>query len=361
MPIEVRCVDSAGASECYICATPTAAAEAPTRLFRLAMDAALAHGGRIAQERIFAPREHLGAWQAARVQAYGPDADNIPADWLVAGDPAAGGVQLHCIRGAGGWSALTSGARTVGWTFSHQNTRWAFTTGLRAPSAGDQPAQAHAAFETAASVLSQAGMGLKNLARTWIFMHRILDWYGTFNKVRNDLFLRAGMLAPGDASLVPASTGMGVSPTDGSAISIECCAIDGTAIQRLPAAGKQRCAYEYGSAFARASIIPTPAATTLFVSGTAAIDHDGKTLFVGDAPRQIDNTLGNVDAVLATARFDTKHTVQAIAYCKTPEVAEIFRRDFAPRQQWPWLIVIGDVCRDDLLFEAEVTAAMPRG
>jgi len=42
-----------------------------------------------------------------------------------------------------------------------------------------------------------------------------------------------------------------------------------------------------------------------------------------------------------------------------------FRRrdEFAKHRElqpeWPWLTVIGDVCRDNLLFEAEVTACEP--
>ena len=50
--------------------------------------------------------------------------------------------------------------------------------------------------------------------------------------------------------------------------------------------------------------------------------------------------------------------VQVIAYCKTTQVEKIFNvlKDALP---WPWVTVICDICRDDLLFEIEATA-MPK-
>ena len=33
-----------------------------------------------------------------------------------------------------------------------------------------------------------------------------------------------------------------------------------------------------------------------------------------------------------------------------------FRRLFMDTVPWPWVVVIADVCRDDLLFEVEATA-----
>ncbi len=50
--------------------------------------------------------------------------------------------------------------------------------------------------------------------------------------------------------------------------------------------------------------------------------------------------------------------VQTVAYCKTTEVEGIFE-EFKSRLDWPWITVICDICRDDLLFEIEA-AAMPQ-
>jgi hypothetical protein len=55
---------------------------------------------------------------------------------------------------------------------------------------------------------------------------------------------------------------------------------------------------------------------------------------------------------------DEKDLVHVIAYCKTTEVEKIFE---ASRKalSWPWITVICDICRPELLFEIEATA-MPR-
>jgi hypothetical protein len=68
-------------------------------------------------------------------------------------------------------------------------------------------------------------------------------------------------------------------------------------------------------------------------------------------------TLDNVQAVLADSACGAGDVVQAMAYCKTPAIAAQFARDFQAALAWPWVVIVGDVCRDDLLFEVEVTAA----
>jgi hypothetical protein len=48
--------------------------------------------------------------------------------------------------------------------------------------------------------------------------------------------------------------------------------------------------------------------------------------------------------------------VQAVAYSKTPQIENIFTEGWKDLN-WPIVPVIADICRDDLLFEIEVTAA----
>src|SRR5690606_28472117 len=106
---------------------------------------------------------------------------------------------------------------------------------------------------------------------------------------------------------------------------------------------------------------PTPAGRTLYVSGTAAIDAEGFSRRPGDAPGQIAMTLENVLAVVSEAGFTAADITQAIAYCATPAVAAEFTANHLAQPGWPWITVIGDVCRPELLFEAEVTATKPHG
>jgi len=119
--------------------------------------------------------------------------------------------------------------------------------------------------------------------------------------------------------------------------------------------GKQQCALEYGSAFSRASRTVTPAGQTVFVSGTASIDANGATINTNDAAGQINTTIENVRAVLRDTHCRDEDVVQVAAYCKTTEVEKIFN-EVKDSLAWPWVTVICDICRPELLFEIEATA-----
>ena len=358
-------------------------------------------GTRACVQRVFVPDGCLDAYLQAWRAAEGRSQTDCVCTWLRAGPSAAGGVQAHAIAGPGEWAPLRDGSgATAGWACRNGATRWALAGGLWLPPAGDDVSTTREAFAAAEGLLAQAGMGLGDVARTWFFLDDILGWYGQFNTGRNEVFRQRGLLsaplgvAGGGGPVepppvgpspraggpnVPASTGIGVSPAGGGRLAMELIAVRGEegCILRCPAAGRQHCAYDYGSAFARASEAATPAGRTVFVSGTAAIDEQGRTCFLGDAPGQIRMTLGNVLAVLSDMRCSPQDVVQAIAYCKTPAVAARFAElrmgsnsshagpaaSPAPATfqvpAWPWVVAVCDVCRDDLLFEVEATACRP--
>ena len=131
-----------------------------------------------------------------------------------------------------------------------------------------------------------------------------------------------------------------------------------SSIELLAAIGRQQCAFDYGSAFSRASRASSPAGKTVFISGTASIDVKGNTTHIGDAKGQIATTIENVRAVLRDMNCQDGDVVQVVAYCKTAEVEGVFE-EFRSQLNWPWITTIGDICRDDLLFEIEA-AAMPQ-
>lgn len=363
MRLDVRTIESADAQELYICATPEAEHDSPNeakQMFAAVNDLVRSHGARVCRERVFVPDGRLKSFRSARHAAYPNTEPAIAADWLLAGgNGPLGGIQVHAVKGPNEWTPLRSDAGILGWTFKQNGRTWAVTGGLCVPEHLDGPAQAKAVFEAGEALIAQAGMDLGSVARTWIFFDDILQWYGPFNETRNRIFIRRGLLRPGQVdSEVPASTGIGVTPVCAARCSLEMFAVTGpdAGVKRYPAAGKQRPAYAYGSAFARASEARTPATRTVFVSGTAAIDEDGRTCYLNDAKGQIRMTMDCIMAVLRDTHNSSPDVVQAMAYCKTAEVAKAFRNTWAKEVPWPWVICIGDVCRDDLLFEAEVTA-----
>lgn len=361
MKMYVRSVGNAGSQEVHATATPDlsrdAAGEAKAA-FAAVADAAKQHGARICRERVFVPNGQLKIWQEARRAAYGDVAALAEPTWLLAGPSAPGGVQMHAIAGGQCTPLRQPGSGFGGWAIRKGEVQWAFVGGTSMPGA-DAPAQTSKAFAATEALLAQAGMTLHDVARTWFFLDDILSWYGPFNEVRTALFRERGLLRPGeqmDRLRVPASTGIGVTPAGGGRVGMEAVALTGPGaeIKRYAAAGKQRCAYEYGSAFARASEAPTPGGKSVYVSGTAAIDREGRTCHLDDAKAQTRMTIDCILALLKDADCGPQDAVQAMAYCKTPAIAAEFAASWQVELPWPWVLVVGDVCRDDLLFEAEV-------
>ncbi len=356
---DVRVLSSPSAEELYITATPAAGAPAAQAK---AMYAEIARALRrsqavIVEERLFAEPDVIAPALAAREAAYGDLDDGVaPTILATRGSSPLIGAQVHAIRGIRKPSIVKLGNVPVARTFSAGRYQWMTAAGLRGDPRTTAPEQARAAYEKADALLKQVGAGMTSIARTWIWMDDILQWYTPFNYVRTKFFTEVGLMD--GSGCMPASTGIGVSPANGHRCAIDVFAAWGAddAVARFHAAGKQRSAYEYGSAFARAATARTPAGTTVFCSGTAAIDTKGATCFLDDIRGQVKMTVENVRAVLRDMHCADNDVVQALAYCVSPQVEDAFMADWGSDLPWPCLTMIGDVCRDDLLFEVEVTA-----
>jgi enamine deaminase RidA (YjgF/YER057c/UK114 family) len=213
-------------------------------------------------------------------------------------------------------------------------------------------------FTQAANTMKGLGSSMHSVARTWLWLGDILAWYDDLNRVRNRFFKSVGLIdTDPNVTLMPASTGIGVYPAFGAACAMDLVAVigDGGRVEYFREAGNQRSPYHYGSAFSRASRASTPAGQTVYISGTAAIDAEGRTCPIGDAKGQVTVTVENVRAAFKDLGCSDAEVVQAIVYSKTREVQAIFHKEFADLG-WPCISVIADVCRDDLLFEVEAAA-----
>ncbi len=403
---QVRTVQSTNATEFYLTATPGDASpqHQTEELYGQIAAVLREHDAAIVQERLFASSDALTTALACRAKAYGDLDDGVQPTLLrtTSQDRPIAGVQVHAVRGSSEPKVIHSAGQPLARRFECDGYRYLIGSGLRAPQLEDGPAQARAAFELAEDLLTQAGAILADVARTWIWMDDILGWYPQLNEVRNRFFRERGLMGssgsaesvpslgtPGEGrsdgsianhksrisnsqaphpsplpeyraretSRMPASTGIGVSPA-GARMALDLVAVWGQpdSVARFHSAGNQRSAYEYGSAFARAARAKTPGGTTLYCSGTAAIDARGNTCFPADAEGQVRMTVENVLAVLRDLGCGSEDVVQAMAYCATPQARECFLNTYAKALGWPCLTLIGDVCRHDLLFEIEVTA-----
>lgn len=364
--LNTRSVESAVATEIYISATPGEKAPAQNQaqqIFSGIRDVLRSKGAFILQERVFAVQSAMESVSEIRLKAYGDIDDGVAPSLLVCKEGASGpisGVQVHAVISKNSPETLELDGVGCGRILRVPGRTYLTLSGISAPQLPSAAEQAQAMLEKAESVLKRLGGNIHSVPRTWMWLGDILSWYDDFNQVRNEFFTERGALGEGSRQLMPASTGIGLGPANGGK-----CAMDLTAvleptdsIQYLQAAGKQQCAYEYGSAFSRASRAVTPAGETVFVSGTASIDTSGATTNIGDALGQINTTIENVRAVLKDMSCRDEDVVQVMAYCKTAEVEKILN-GVKDKLAWPLVTMICDICRPDLLFEVEA-AAIPR-
>jgi len=209
--------------------------------------------------------------------------------------------------------------------------------------------------------LQSNGFALGDVARTWFYIDKILSWYDDFNKARTAIYknhtFRVGSL--------PASTGVAGENPLNPALALAAWAVQSRGKSNHPAreiiSPMQSPASDYGSSFSRAVEIQLPVGRRLLISGTASINADGKTAWVGDVKRQIDLSMEVVDRILKSRGMSFADAARATAYFKRPEDSAALA-DWCARHdcQLPALLVHCDICRNDLLFEIELDAIIPQ-
>jgi len=363
---DIRTVESGVAVELYISASPDKDAPPQVHLreiFTRIRDTIRSRKAHILEERIFAAERVTDLVRKVRSEVYGHIDDGVAASILLGKEGAFGpvsGAQVHAVCCQPAPEVITFNGSACGRILRLPQQTFLTASGISATGLNHAQKQARATLENEESVLKKFGADLFSVARTWMWLGDILSWYDEFNSVRNEFFAERGVIRNADSHSMPASTGIGLALADGGHCAMDLVAVlpPRGSIEYLQTTGKQSCAFEYGSAFSRASKAATPAGHTVFVSGTAAIDAGGASIHQGDISGQIAATIENVRAVLTDMRCEDGDVVQIVAYCKNTDVQRAlnkFKRDI----NWPWVTVICDICRPELLFEIEA-AAMPR-
>ncbi len=340
-----------------------------------------ADGLEIVQERIFASLEAEEAVTAARrnvLASHGIRADG-PMSYLQ-GHPLWGvgfaGAIVHAVRtgpeGEGVRPVVSDGVacgrtwREDGATFTIlQNIQ-----GLSREAGADnsRASQCRRMIDQADRILREHGLAYRHTVRTWFYLSDILEWYGEFNRVRNESYGRFGLLPqPGERPrLLPASTGIRADRPGGAACSLDLLALGGAdpgrptvEFLRNP---RQQEAFCYGSAFSRSAVIRGERDTLIQVSGTAAIDENGRSLYPGDVRSQIRCTFDKVVWLLDQARASLKDICAATVFLKNRDDAAALRETLTDLglERFPAVYVVADVCREELLFEVDAEAVVPR-
>ncbi len=267
------------------------------------------------------------------------------------------GVHVWVITGAK-VEQLELNGRRVGSLFEDPYARYCRLVGLLpADPALPRTVQAAEIFKQMEDVLRLAGMEFSHVLRTWFYNDSILDWYRDFNGVRTKFFQDKSVFE----GLLPASTGVSGRNAVGAALIAGLIAMEprGSDIKAAEVPSPmQSPAPGYGSSFSRAVELTAPDHRRVYVSGTASIDGEGRTVFLGDTAAQVQQTMQVVQAILESRDMDWSDVVRSLVYFKRAEEAPLFRHYLENHAipRFPAVVVENDICRTDLLFEIEVDA-----
>ena len=360
--IDIRKVRGLSATEIYILAEPDNSITSPKQieeLFAGIADALKKDNAGILHERIFTIEEAVDTVSAARQNAFGKT-DGVAPSFLIGQKGQYGllaGIQVHAAAGPDKPEIIKLDGLPCGRVLKSTGLTYLTLSAITGDKSLNLASQARKMLEKSESALKQFGGDFTCVPRTWMWLGDILSWYGEFNNARTEFFTERGLIGKGSRQSMPASTGIGLGLGTNTQFGMDLTAViePKDSIELFGVTGRQQCAFNYGSAFSRSSRVKTPAGKTVFISGTASIDTNGATAHIGNARRQIETTIENVRVALNDMNCGDDDVVQTVAYCKTPQVQEIFE-EFKTRINWPWVTVICDICRDDLLFEIESTA-----
>jgi len=334
--------------------------EAPDSLFRRAGEVVHALGGQVISAEVLGMASQDRTWLPDLVRAI--DGTGLPIGWVE-------NTRAENLCGLYVWIAsgmtitrVRSAGRVVGSLFEDDRARYCRLTGLLpGDTSCDRAEQADAILRWIDKILTGHGLAFSDVFRTWFYNHDILDWYGDFNRVRTRFFEQKKIFD----GLVPASTGIGGGNAAEAALEAGLLAlqpkIPGVEVYAVPSP-LQSSARDYGSSFSRAVEVAMPDHKRLYVSGTASIDVEGRTVFLDDTRAQVKLTMEVVQAILQSRGMDWADVTRSLAYFKRAEDAPLLGaycrdNDLAP---FPVIVAENDVCRDDLLFEIEVDAVQAR-
>ena len=281
-----------------------------------------------------------------------------PVMWIEDGVGAAfAGTQLWAMTG-GELTPVRLGGRLVGNVFTSEGVRYCRMSDVRPTDSGaPRGAQASQAYAQMQAGLKVAGMDFSEVGRTWLYVDRILEWYGELNRARDGFYRAQGVYR----GLVPASTGVSGSNGLGVAMIAGLLAVKsaGRPVRVTAVPSPLQCpALQYGSSFSRAVEIEETGCRRLFVSGTASIAAAGQTQHVGQVGAQVERTMAVVEAILTLRGMGWGEVTRAIAYFKDLKEAGAFAAytEGGGLGEMPVPVIQSDICRDDLLFEIELDA-----
>jgi enamine deaminase RidA (YjgF/YER057c/UK114 family) len=220
-------------------------------------------------------------------------------------------------------------------------------------------------IQRAAQLLESQGASYRDVACTWFYLKDILAWYPEFNQARSAVYRELDLMPinGGGAQRLPASTGIRGEVSTGAAGALDLLAVVGPPesrpLVRQLRSPAQPNALTYGSAFSRGALIHEPDINLIQVSGTAAIDEQGRSLYLGDVRTQIDCTFDKIAALIGQEGASLTDIAVASVFVKRPEDALVYQERVTAwgLEALPAVVMVADICREELLFEMDAEVA----
>lgn len=203
--------------------------------------------------------------------------------------------------------------------------------------------------------LEAQGLTLENdCMRTWFFVRDIDSNYRGVVDGRNDVFDRHGLTC--DTHFI-ASTGIeGFTADADNKVMLDAVAVKGPGlrVKHLYGGTHLNRTSEYGVRFERGTVVEYPDRRHVFISGTASIDNKGRILYEGDAARQTERMIENVEVLLSEAGVGFGQVGAMIVYLRNASDYSVVRKILDRRfPDIPKVVVLAPVCRPGWLVEME--------
>jgi enamine deaminase RidA (YjgF/YER057c/UK114 family) len=286
-----------------------------------------------------------------------------PGGFSAIGQPplAGGRFAMWSYHVADGREPLSGSGRGDCFTLRRGSLLHFWMSGLCDTGPGDSASQTHRVLKQHNQLLAENGMSLEdNVIRTWWYVRDIDNDYQGLVEARREVFARHGLTE--DTHYI-ASTGIaGGHHQQAAKLSLDSYAIRGLVpgqVEHLSAPAHLGPTHSYGVTFERATSVSYSDRTHIFLSGTASIDPAGDIVHPGDVMRQLDRTLLNIEALLASAHAGLRDLSMILVYLRHPGDGPSIRR--ALRQRFadlPMIVLHAPVCRPGWLVEIEGIACI---
>ena len=241
---------------------------------------------------------------------------------------------------------------------SHYSLLWNVNKADESPL--DAYTQTRNIFQGLAASIEEHGMSMPvNTIRTWVYVRDIDIFYQAMVKPRREFFQEKGLT---QETRYLASTGIeGGSRETGALVMTDALSIGGLnpgQVVRMEATENMPPTLSYGVTFERGLRVRFGDRSHMYISGTASISPDGKIMYPGDASKQTERTIENMEALLGKQGANLGSLMYLLVYVRNlhdcDAVMERLRQSLP--EGVPYVVLQASVCRPGWLVEMEGVA-----